>query len=95
MCIRDRHVGYGTFGHVQHDDLAKHSMHAERYEMLPSTAQRLSDHRAAGGKILAVGTTATRTLETCALRAAEGELLAPGVGETDIFIRPGYSYKAV
>ena len=89
------HVGYGTFGHVHHDDLSKHTMHAERFEVLPSTAQHLSEHHSAGGKILAVGTTATRTLETCAARAGDGQFLAPGVGETDIFIRPGFEYKAV
>ena len=117
------HVGYGTFGHVHDNDLSKHAMHAERFVLTESTAQSLTEHRAAGGKVLAVrcispfrpalthfalwdgltrrsnvaqvGTTATRTLETCAARAADGEFLKPGVGETDIFIRPGFEYQAV
>eukprot|EP01052_Picozoa_sp_SAG31_P014244 SAG31_NODE_877_length_11303_cov_18.744556_4_plen_427_part_00 len=89
------HVGYGTFGHVHHDDLSKHTMHAERFEMLPATAEHLSKHRRGGGKILAVGTTATRTLETCASRASANEFLKAGTGETDIFIRPGFQFQAV
>ena len=86
------HVGPGTFLPVSASDTAQHKMHAEWARLPAATAARLNAARTAGGRIVAVGTTALRTLETAAepdgtLRAFEGE--------TDIFITPGYRFRAV
>ena len=79
------HVGAGTFRPVETDDPAAHVMHEERYLIPDDTAQALSDTRAAGGRVWAVGTTSVRTLESA---AAAGRTVRAGPGETRIFIRP-------
>jgi S-adenosylmethionine:tRNA ribosyltransferase-isomerase len=86
------HVGYGTFAHVHSEHLAAHVMHSEAYFLEDTVAQRLNAAKAAGRKILSVGTTATRVLESCT--DANGRLHS-GQGETDIFIYPPYQFKYV
>jgi len=83
------HVGAGTFLPVKTDNLDEHKMHAEWGEVSADTAARIRTTRAAGGRIIAVGTTACRLIESA---ANEGDI-APYVGETDIFIRPGYRFR--
>ncbi|MEL6583620.1 MAG: tRNA preQ1(34) S-adenosylmethionine ribosyltransferase-isomerase QueA [Pseudomonadota bacterium] len=85
------HVGAGTFLPVTVDDVKDHKMHAEWGEISAETADTLNAVRANGGRIIPVGTTAMRLLETA---AQDDGSLAPWVGETDIFITPGYRFKA-
>jgi S-adenosylmethionine:tRNA ribosyltransferase-isomerase len=85
------HVGAGTFLPVKADDTAAHKMHAEWGEVSATTAVALNAVRARGGRIVAVGTTSLRLLET----AAQGGEIAPFRGATDIFITPGYRFRAV
>lgn len=86
------HVGAGTFLPVKADDTADHRMHAEWGEITPETADALNAARANGGRIVAIGTTALRVLESA---AGADRRIAPFSGETDIFITPGYRFKAV
>lgn len=86
------HVGAGTFLPVTASDTNAHKMHAEWASLDSDTATRLDAARTAGGRIVAVGTTSLRTLETAS--SDEGRIL-PYSGETDIFITPGYEFKAV
>jgi S-adenosylmethionine:tRNA ribosyltransferase-isomerase len=86
------HVGAGTFLPVKAADARDHVMHAERFEVSAETAERIDRVRAAGGRIVAVGTTVLRTLETIADEAGR---VFPGSGETRLFITPGYRFKAV
>jgi len=86
------HVGAGTFLPVKADDTAQHKMHAEWGEVAADTAQRLNATRAAGGRIIAVGTTALRLLESAADKNAN---LHDWSGTTDIFITPGYRFRVV
>jgi len=85
------HVGIGTFKPVKVDDIAEHKMDAERYEISQDAADRLNRARDEGRKIVAVGTTSVRTLESA---IQEGRFNA-GKRETSIFITPGYEFKAV
>ena len=86
------HVGAGTFKPVEVADPAEHVMHEERFRVSAEAARVLNEARAAGGRIWAVGTTSARTLESAA--AADGTVLATE-GETRLFIRPGYTFRAV
>ena len=86
------HVGLGTFRPVKEDEITDHIMHSEYYIMDEETAGIINDTRAAGGKIWAVGTTASRTLETIA--ADDGTVRAQS-GWTDIFIYPGFEFKGL
>jgi S-adenosylmethionine:tRNA ribosyltransferase-isomerase len=86
------HVGLGTFLPVTADDTSQHRMHAERATLDVATAARLNAVHTAGGRIAAVGTTSLRTLESAA--TPDGTVL-PFDGETDIFITPGYRFRAV
>jgi S-adenosylmethionine:tRNA ribosyltransferase-isomerase len=86
------HVGAGTFLPVKVEDTADHVMHAEWGAITEATVHRLRDARAEGGRIVAVGTTSLRLLETAA--RATGDL-SPFSGETDIFITPGYRFRVV
>jgi S-adenosylmethionine:tRNA ribosyltransferase-isomerase len=85
------HVGAGTFLPVKAEDTAAHRMHAEWGEISAETAAALDRARAAGGRIVAVGTTSLRLLETA---AGEDGTIRPFSGETEIFITPGYRFKA-
>ncbi|MEP9353559.1 tRNA preQ1(34) S-adenosylmethionine ribosyltransferase-isomerase QueA [Xanthobacter sp. KR7-65] len=86
------HVGPGTFLPVKADDTSGHRMHAEWGEVTRETADALNAVKAKGGRILTVGSTSTRLIESA---AGEDGLIRPFVGETDIFITPGYRFKAV
>ncbi len=86
------HVGLGTFRPVKVQDITRHVMHSEYYSVSPEAAARINAARTAGGRVVAVGTTSVRTLESA---AGEGGRLLPGCGETDIFIYPGYTFKCV
>lgn len=86
------HVGLGTFRPVYSADIRQHRMHAERFELEPGTAEALNSCRDCGGRIVAVGSTVARTLESSCDR--EGRFAA-GRGETDCFIYPGYHYRGV
>jgi S-adenosylmethionine:tRNA ribosyltransferase-isomerase len=86
------HVGAGTFLPVKADHISEHRMHAEWGEVSSETAAALNNARAAGGRIVAAGTTSLRLLETA---AAEDGTIKPFAGETEIFITPGYRFKAV
>lgn len=85
------HVGAGTFQPLRVDDIAQHRMHREWLEIGPDTAARVNAARQAGRRVIAVGTTVVRALET----AASDEGVQPFRGETDIFITPGYRFRAV
>jgi S-adenosylmethionine:tRNA ribosyltransferase-isomerase len=85
------HVGAGTFLPVKVDDTEAHAMHAERYEIPGETVRSIERARARGGRIVAVGTTVLRTLET----AAADRGLCAGAGETRLFITPGYRFELV
>lgn len=87
------HVGAGTFQPVRTDNIAEHVMHSEWGEVPQTTVELIAKTKANGGKIIAVGTTATRALESAA-KANHGELKAWS-GETDIFIYPGYHFKVI
>ena len=85
------HVGAGTFLPVTAEDPQDHVMHAEFGEITPEAAERINAARAAGGRVIAVGTTALRLLESA---MDEGGQVAPFAGETDLFILPGYRFRA-
>jgi len=87
------HVGAGTFQPVRVDDTNAHTMHAEWGEVPPATAQAMAEARSRGGRVVSVGTTALRLLETVA--RDHGGTVAPWTGETDIFIVPGFRFRAV
>lgn len=86
------HVGLGTFQPPSPSQIASGSLHHEYFELPPGTAARLNAAKAAGRRIIAVGTTTTRVLESCADPTG---LLIPRSGDTDIFIRPPYKFKFV
>jgi S-adenosylmethionine:tRNA ribosyltransferase-isomerase len=86
------HVGAGTFLPVKAEDTKDHRMHAEFGILTPEAAHALNEARAKGGRILAVGTTSLRLLETA---AGDDGIIHPFEGDTDIFITPGYRFKAV
>ena len=88
------HVGAGTFQPVRTNDLSEHRMHSELYDIPASTVQAVNETRAAGGAVIAVGTTSLRALESAA-RGATSSSLRPGTGETDLFITPGYAFRVV
>ncbi len=85
------HVGAGTFQPLRVDDLAQHVMHAERFVVDAALVEAVQACRARGGRVVAVGTTAARALES----AAAGGELAPGHGDTRLFITPGYRFRVV
>ena len=86
------HVGLGTFRPVKVDKIEEHHMHAEYFVITPEAAQRINNCRKNGGRIVAVGTTSTRVLESV---TDENGIVHPMEGETKIFIYPGYRFKAV
>lgn len=86
------HVGLGTFRPVNVEDVTKHKMHTEHYIMDSIAADTLNKVKSEGGRIIAVGTTSTRTLETI---LSEHDKFVPCSGDTSIFIYPGYKFKAI
>lgn len=86
------HVGLGTFRPVKEDDLTNHVMHSEHIEVTPEAAQRINAAHARGGRVIAVGTTSVRTLESV---CGENGEVHPFKGETSIFIYPGVEFRCV
>ncbi|WP_342399352.1 tRNA preQ1(34) S-adenosylmethionine ribosyltransferase-isomerase QueA [Weizmannia sp. FSL W8-0676] len=87
------HVGLGTFRPVNEENIENHDMHAEFYQVSEEAARTIMEVKENGGRVVSVGTTSTRTLETVA--SAHGGKIAASSGWTDIFIYPGYQYKAI
>lgn len=85
------HVGAGTFQPVRVENLDEHQMHSEWLEVSPQVCEQIAATKARGGRVVAVGTTSVRSLETA---AADGQL-KPYVGDTQLFIRPGYQFNVV
>jgi S-adenosylmethionine:tRNA ribosyltransferase-isomerase len=84
------HVGLGTFQPVTAEEICNHVMHTEWYEVSKEAAAAVNNARAGGGRVIAVGTTSCRTLESA---ASPGGMLCAGIGETGIFITPGFHFK--
>ncbi|OYY50929.1 MAG: tRNA preQ1(34) S-adenosylmethionine ribosyltransferase-isomerase QueA [Methylophilaceae bacterium 17-44-8] len=85
------HVGAGTFQPVKVDDISAHKMHSERYQIPAETVELIEQTKRKGGRVIAVGTTALRALES----AAQHDPISSTSGETNIFITPGYQFKVV
>lgn len=86
------HVGLGTFRPVSAEKVEEHKMHSEFYEVTPEAAMLINNTKNRGGRVVAVGTTSVRVLESA---SDEQGFISPGTGSTDIFIYPGYRFKAV
>jgi len=86
------HVGLGTFRPVKDDDITKHHMHSEYCRVEPEVAELINSTKKTGGRVIAIGTTSCRTIES---RANETGEVIPGAGKTDIFIYPGYEFKVM
>ncbi len=85
------HVGAGTFSPIRVDDITKHKMHSEWFELSQEVCDKVNQTRKKGGRVIAVGTTSVRCLES----ASKGGQIEPTQGETDIFIYPGYQFQSV
>lgn len=85
------HVGVGTFRPVEAENITEHQMHGEWVEVPPETVERVRQTKAKGGRVIAVGTTAARSLEG----ASQNGAIAPYCGKTELFIYPGYQWKTV
>ena len=92
ICYVTLHVGLGTFRPVKEEDILDHVMHSEYCEIPAETANTINETKAAGGRVVAVGTTSCRTLES--FTDPDGHVRADG-GWTDIFIYPGYRFKCI
>ena len=92
VCPITLHVGLGTFRPVKEDEIENHEMHSEFCIISPETAQAVNETKRNGGRVIAVGTTSCRTLESF---AKEDGTLEPSSGWTDIFIYPGYHFKCI
>ena len=86
------HVGLGTFRPVKADDITEHHMHSEYYRVEEAAAEKINQTKQRGGRVIAVGTTSCRTLESCV--DGNGRII-PGTGWTDIYIYPGFEFKAI
>lgn len=86
------HVGLGTFRPVKEEEITDHVMHSEQYFITPQSAETINQARQSGHRVIAVGTTSCRTLETV---TDENHVTHPGEGNTDIFIYPGYTFKGL
>lgn len=89
------HVGAGTFQPVRQEDIATHTMHSEWFDLPESTVAAIQSCRARGGRVVAVGTTTLRALESAAREVAPGEPPVAGARDTAIFIRPGFDFRVV
>ena len=85
------HVGIGTFRPIEAETIEEHVLHAEWAELAPETAATLNQKQSAGGRIVAVGTTSARVLET----AASGGIIQPFTGETALYLRPGHVFRGL
>ncbi|WP_218313804.1 tRNA preQ1(34) S-adenosylmethionine ribosyltransferase-isomerase QueA [Halomonas sp. 18071143] len=88
------HVGAGTFQPVRVDNILEHHMHSEWIEVTEETCQQVRETLAAGKRVVAVGTTSVRCLESACMKSSDGKI-APFSGDTDIFIYPGYQWRCV
>lgn len=86
------HVGLGTFRPVKADNILEHHMHSEHYEVTLETAEMINRTKESGGRLICVGTTSCRTVESA---ADENGRVQPGCGDTEIFIYPGYRFKVL
>lgn len=86
------HVGLGTFRPVKVDDVTKHNMHSEHYIMPKETADLINETKKNGGRVIAVGTTSCRTLESVAVKNGS---ICEDEDDTSIFIYPGYEFKCI
>nr|WP_297938011.1 tRNA preQ1(34) S-adenosylmethionine ribosyltransferase-isomerase QueA [uncultured Lachnoclostridium sp.] len=86
------HVGLGTFRPVKVDDVTQHHMHSEFYQVLPEEAEKINAAKREGRRVICVGTTSCRTIESA---ADENGVVRAGSGDTDIFIYPGYKFKVL
>ncbi len=86
------HVGLGTFRPVKEENVLEHHMHSEYYQVTEEAAEQINAAKTAGGRVICVGTTSCRTLESA---ADENGTVRPGCGNTDIFIYPGYRFKVL
>ncbi len=86
------HVGLGTFRPVKEENVLDHHMHSEYYQVSEQAARTINETKKNGGRVICVGTTSTRTIESA---ADENGILRPGCGETEIFIYPGYKFKVL
>ncbi len=86
------HVGLGTFRPVKEDNLLNHHMHSEFYQITDEAAKTINDTKQAGGRVICVGTTSCRTIESA---ADENGSVHAGSGNTEIFIYPGYRFKVL
>jgi len=86
------HVGIGTFRPVKEDDITQHHMHSEYCRVEQETADMINETKAAGGRVIAIGTTSCRTLES---RVDDTGKIIAGAGKTDIFIFPGFEFRAI
>ena len=84
------HVGLGTFRPVKEENVLEHHMHSEFYQVTPEAAKLINDTKAAGGRVICVGTTSCRTIESA---ADQNGVVQAGCGDTEIFIYPGYKFK--
>jgi S-adenosylmethionine:tRNA ribosyltransferase-isomerase len=89
------HVGAGTFQPVRSENLAEHVMHSERFAVDAAVVEAIARTRVRGGRVVAVGTTSLRALESAALRSRAIDALEPTRGETDLFITPGFRFRVV
>lgn len=89
------HVGLDTFAPVNEEDPTQHRIHTEWCQLSPQTAEAINEAAQAGGRIVAVGTTSVRTLETAARHALPGKRVGAFEGQTDLFILPGFKFRAV
>ena len=92
ICSVMLHVGLGTFRPVKEDHILDHKMHSEYYEVTEETANIINETKASGGRVIAVGTTSTRTLESVTDKNGK---VQPSKGWTEIFIYPGYEFKVI
>jgi S-adenosylmethionine:tRNA ribosyltransferase-isomerase len=89
------HVGLDTFAPVTEDDVQTHVIHTEWCHVSPETAQLINETKKNGGRVIAVGTTSVRTIESCAIEQAGEFVAGPIEGQTGLFILPGYQFKLV
>ena len=89
------HVGIGTFRPVKCENIEDHQMHFEEYEITQENADIINETKAAGGRVISVGTTSTRTMESAAVMKDGKYVMEAGAGSTGIFIYPGYEFKII
>lgn len=95
FCEVTLHVGLDTFAPVTEEDPVEHKIHTEWCEVTKESAEKINETAKKGGRIIAVGTTSVRTLETASQNAKEGERVASISGSTSLFILPGYEFKVI